>query len=302
MAESPEIPNPTTSYSDPIYDRLETVAQRIIRRLGLVILAMAVIVAVAVVSHQAMKNNPTAASAHEFLTAFTNKQEAEQARNPVEKNAGLDAAQKELTAVATNEAITPYYRARAYVELTQIALNRSQLTEASAAVEQAKTFASKSENADLELAVGLSEAAVFLQKGEHAAAENLYRSVERAAGQNNPDRQMAAAIGAAKAMELQGNLEGAIAILEGPINRVDKNASMLIELAKNTYWALKRKQATPAPAVNSNPQPETPIAPTPGATETAPAPAPATPASPTTTPETTPATPAPTAPTNPEGK
>ena len=254
MAESPEIPSPTTSYSDPIYDRLEVVAQRIFRRIGLIIAALVVVVIVAVFSHQAMKNSPTAASANQFLTALSSKQDAEQSRNPAERSGLIDTAQKALTAVANDETVTPYYRARAQLEIVQIALDRSQLSDASAAIAKAKEWSSKSANADLDLAVGLSEAAVALQKGEFGPAEQLYASVDRAAGANFPDRQMAGALGTAKAMELQGRIDDAIAKLETLINRSDSNATMLVNLAKNEYWTLKRRQATPAPA----PVPEAP--------------------------------------------
>jgi tetratricopeptide (TPR) repeat protein len=260
---------------------------------------MVVIVAIAVVIHQTMKDNPTAASANLFLNALTTKQEAEQSRMPNGPAVNLDAANKAFTDVATNESVTPYYRARAYIELTQIALTRSQLSDASTAIGQAKNWATQCNDSDLDLAVGLSEAAVALQKGEYPVAETLYLSVANAAGANNPDRQFAGIIGAAKAMELQNNLEGAIAKLEEVINRSDNNATMLINLAKNTYWSLKRRQATPAPAPAPAPAPEAP-APAPTGEAPQPAPAPAAPVEAPAPPAT--AAPAPVVPTNPEAK
>jgi hypothetical protein len=299
MAESPEIPSPTTSYSDPIYDRLEIIAQRIYRRIGLVIAAIAVIIVVAVFSHHAMKNSPTAASANQFLTALSAKEDAEQNRNPGARAGLIDAALKSLTAVADDETVTPYYRARAQLEMVQIALDRSQLSEASTAVAKASEWANKSNNDDLKLVVGLSEAAVAMQKNDYAAAEKIYLSIDRSAGSTFPDRQMAGAIGAAKAMELQGRLEEAIAKLETLINRTDSSASMLVNLAKNEYWSLKRRHATPAPAPMPTPEvPTTNITPSPTATPDAP--------TPTTIPVVTPPAPVapiatPVAPVNPEG-
>jgi hypothetical protein len=296
MAESPEIPSPTTSYSDPIYDRLEAVAQRIARRIGLIILALIVVVAVAVFSHQTMKNSPIAASANQFLTALSSKQDAEQSRDPGARAGLIDTAQKALTAVANDESVTPYYRTRANLELVQIALDRSQLSDASSAVAKAKEWASKSNNQDLSLAVGLSEAAVALQKGEFDAAEKQYLSVASSAGQQFPDRQMAGAIGAAKAMELQGRIDDAIAKLETLINSNDTNAKMLVDLAKNEYWTLKRRKATPA---------SVPTAPTASATPVAPVsetPAPVAPVTPSAQPSAPVApTVTPAAPINPEG-
>jgi tetratricopeptide (TPR) repeat protein len=289
MAQIPDTTGPSTSYSDPIYDRLETVAQRVTNRLKIILIGLIIFIVAAVFTHQAMKNNPTAASANQFLQAMTLKDEADSSRNPGERTSKLDEAHKALTKVVQDDKVQPYFRARAAIELGQINLNRSQLTDAASVIAQAKTFATQAQNRDLELAVGLSEAAIALQKGEHANAEKLYSQVERAAGTDFPDRQFAGAFGAAKALELQGNLDDAIAKLETLINRSDANAQLLITMAKNEYWNLKRrKESAPAAA------PATPAAPTTGVT----------PAAETgITAPTSPATPsAPSAPVNPEGK
>jgi hypothetical protein len=279
MAQSPDTPGPTTSYSDPIYDRLESVAQRITRRLGLLVLALVVIVVAAVITHGYTRNSPIAASANQFLTASNLRAEAEQGRDPGK----LESAVKAFAAITSDESVTPYYRARAYLELTQIELDRSALSEAKANIAKAREWSAKAANPDLDLVVGLSEAAVLLQSGEHAAAEKLYLGVERAAGSTYPDRQIAAVLGAAKAMELQGRLEDAIAKLEVLVNRSDATAAMLLNLAKNEYWALKRRQAAPpapaapAPTAEAAPAVPAPAPAAPGAAPVAPAPAAAAP-------------------------
>lgn len=245
MAQQPDLPGPSTSYSDPIYDRLEVVAQRVVKRLWLIVVALVAVVVVAVVTHASLKHTPVAASASQFLDAATIRLEADRG-DPAARTSKLIEAAKAFAAVAADEKVTPYYRARAYIELTQLDLDRSQLTEAKAAIEKARDLAAKAEDPDLELAVGLSEAAVLLQANELQAAETRYLAIERAAGQTYPDRQIAATLGAAQAIIAQKRTDDAIAKLETLINRTDANAAMLLALAKNQYWALKRAQAAPA--------------------------------------------------------
>lgn len=290
MAQQPDLPGPTTSYSDPFYDRLEAVAQRIAKRLWLVVLALVVVVVVAVVTHAAMRDTPIAASAGQFLDAATKRMEAERAREPGERAAKLAEAEKAFVAVAADEAVTPYYRARASIEITQLELDRGAISEAKASIAKARGWAAKALDPDLDLAIGLSEAAVSFQAGEFAAAETGYLNVERSAsGLTYPDRQIAATIGAAQSMVALNRIDDAIAKLEGLANRNDNNATMLLSVAKNEYWALKRRQAAPQAKPAS---PEAPVAPVPAApVDAAPAAAPV-----PTAPVPTPIAPAPTAP------
>jgi tetratricopeptide (TPR) repeat protein len=246
MAQQPDLPGATTSYSDPFYDRLESVAQRIAKRLWLVLLALVVIVVVAVVTHAAMRDTPIAASAGRFIDAATKRMEAERLREPGERSAKLAEAEKAFVAVLADEAVTPYYRARAGIEITQLAVDRSALSEAKDAIAKAKGWAAKAVDPDLDLAVSLSEAAVQFQAGDFAAAETAYLNVERAAGLTHPDRQIAATIGAAQAMVAQNRIDEAIAKLEVLASRNDSNATFLLSVAKNQYWSLKRQKATPA--------------------------------------------------------
>jgi hypothetical protein len=175
MAQQPDLPGPTTSYSDPFYDRLESLAQRITKRLWLVLLALVVIIVAAVVTHASLRDTPIAASANQFLNAATIRMEAEQGRDPVMRATKLADADKAFAAVAADETVTPYYRARASLELAQLQLDRSELSAAKASVEKARAFAAKAGDPDLDLAIGLSEAAVQLQNNELTAAEASYR-------------------------------------------------------------------------------------------------------------------------------
>ncbi len=267
MAQQPDLPGPTTSYSDPFYDRLEVLAQRITKRLWLIVLALVVIIVVAVATHASTRDTPIAASASQFLNAATTRMEAEQSREPGQRTAKLQEATKAFAAVGADETVTPYYRARALLELAQLQLDRSALSEAKTSVEQARTLAAKATDPDLDLAVGLSEAAVLFQNGEFAAAEKSYLSVEQVAGATYPDRQIAATLGAAESMVAQQRVDEAIAKLETLINRSDSNATMLLNLAKSQYWALKRRQA----AGTATPTPTAPVVP--GAADASAAPA-----------------------------
>jgi tetratricopeptide (TPR) repeat protein len=269
MAQQPDLPGPTTSYSDPIYDRLETVAQRITKRLPLILLALVVIIAAAAVTHSSLRNTPVAASASHFMNAMITRRGVDQTEDPVSRAGKLEEAAKAFAAVATDESVTPYYRARAYIEITQIALDRSISKDAKDAVEKARSFAAQAADPDLDLAIGLSEAAVYFQDGKFADAETRYRNIERAAGSKYPDRQIAAILGAAQSIAALGNIDDAIAKLESVINRSDTNATMLVRVAKSEYWALKRRKI--APPVTTPPAPATgaitepPAAPAPAA-------------------------------------
>lgn len=239
MAQLPDTGGPTTSYSDPIYDRLESVAQRITRRIGLVVVGLVLAVVVAVLVHGWMHDNPTAASADAFMTVATKRDEAQRSRDPVK----VAAAAKEFEALAANTEINEFFRARALIELVQHDLDRGDAAAAKGHAAKAKDLAAQAADDDLQLAAGLSAAAAELQAGDLPAAEKAYVTVERAAGATYPDRQIAAIQGAAKAIELQGRLDDAIAKLEPLINRTDANAALLLNLAKQQYWRLKRMQA-----------------------------------------------------------
>lgn len=240
MAQLPDTGGPTTSYSDPLYDRLEAVAQRITRRLGLVVLGLVAAVAIAIAVNTWMRDNPTAASADAFLTIATKRDEAARARDPVK----VALAAKEFEALAVNPDINAFFRARAMIELVQHDLDRGDAAGAKAHAAKAKDLAAQAADDDLQLAAGLSAAAADLQANDLPAAEKAYATVERAAGAAFPDRQIAAIQGGAKAIELQGRLDDAIAKLEKLVNRTDQSAEALLRLAKQQYWRLKRMQAT----------------------------------------------------------
>lgn len=236
---NPADPQPVTSYSDPIYDRLESLSQKIRQRMALFIIALVGAVVVAVVVHQQMQNTPVAASAAAFMRA------GEERRDPAK-------TAEEYSKLVLDEAIIPLFRARACIELTQLALNAGKLDEAKTHVAKAEEQAKMADSLDLTLAVQLSQAAVELQGGDAAKAQTLYEKVERNAGAKYPDRQLAAVLGVALSLEQQDKLDDAATKLETVINRADSMARSLLDLARTQYWRIKRvqaeKAAAPAPA------------------------------------------------------
>jgi hypothetical protein len=242
MPPLPDATGPTTSYSDPIYDRLESVAQRLTRRLGLVLLALIVGIVIAVIIHSRLLESPEAASANAFTKAQDQLEEANRERDPDKANK-LAAALNALQVVAGNDKITPFFRSRAFIELVQQDLSANTLGEGKAHAAKAIELATKSQDGELQLKAELSAAAVQLQAGENAEAEKSYLLAERHAGAKSADSSIVAVLGAARAMELQGKLDEAATKLESITSRVDASAHELVQLARQQYWRLKRLQA-----------------------------------------------------------
>jgi hypothetical protein len=242
MPPLPDATGPTTSYSDPIYDRLESVAQRLTRRLGLVLFALLAGIVVAVIIHSRLQESPEAASANAFTKAQDKLEEATRERD-AEKTAKLAAAITGLQEVASNEKITPFFRSRALIELVQQDLSANNPGEAKAHAAKALDLANQSQDGELKLKAELSIAAVQLQAGDLVEAEKSYLQAESHAGAKSADSAIVAALGAARAMELQGKLEEAATKLETITSRVDAAAHELVQLARQQYWRLKRLQA-----------------------------------------------------------
>jgi hypothetical protein len=295
MAQLPE-PGPSTSYSDPIYDRLESVAQRLTRRIGWVVAMLIVVVAVAVLIRTMLRDSKEPMTGHAYLKAAEERDETKR--------------REALKAVVEDATSTPFFRAVALFELTQEALKQDQIPEAKVHAGRATEAAKAALDDDLILAARLNQAAVTLQAKDYDAAAQDYDAVERAAGAKRPDRALAATIGLATVYEAQGKPDEAIAKLETVISRTDSGAEGLLNLARQQYWRLKRQAAekalapaapnpaAPAPAASALPEANAAAAaqaasgtPTAPATTAPPAPtaptstAPAAPAAPTATPK-----------------
>lgn len=231
------IDGPTTSYSDPFYDRLETVSRLLRQHLVLVLGVIVAAVVLAVVVRQALTSHPEAGSAATFLQA---QERAEAARG--DRNAAFAAWQ----AVLADQATTPYFKARAAIELAQVHLLGGEATAARDAARKAADFAKLADDAELTATVSLTRAAAELQAGELDAALASYAEAGRAAGARLPVPQLEAELGQARVLERQGKVEEAIARLEPLVARSDAGAESLLAVAKVRYWFLRRHQAEAA--------------------------------------------------------
>lgn len=233
------IDGPTTSYSDPFYDRLEAASRVLRRHLVLVLGVILVVIILAVVVHRLLTSHPEAGSAASFLQA---QERAEAARSD------RIAAAAAWRAVIDDNATTPYFRARATIELAQVHLLGGEAAAARDLARHAASLATRADDAELTAAVILTRAAAELQAGEGETALASYGEAARAAGARLPVLQLEAELGQARALEHLGRLDEAIGRLEPLVARSDAGAESLLAVAKARYWHLRRRLADAAVA------------------------------------------------------
>lgn len=217
---------PTTSYSDPIYDRLEQVAQRIRRLKWLILGVILASIAIGVWVRANLKHNPGSASAVAYA-------EARELGDETQRKARLES-------LLGQEKTTPFFRARAALDLAQMALFAANVDEARRLVEQAKGHAAGAESPELELIVGLGEAAVAEDAKELDAALAAYEKVAAAAGARFPVHALTAAIGAARVEQQQGKHTAVLERLGAVLERTDEVSQQLMPLAKAIHWESQR--------------------------------------------------------------
>ncbi|MBA2479142.1 MAG: hypothetical protein H0V44_00655 [Planctomycetes bacterium] len=267
MALYPE-PATTSSYSDPIYDRIDVFAQALKRRWYIYALALIVIVLLAQLARVLLLNRPGEASSTTFVTALD-------AQDPATRTARLQA-------LAADDKAAPYFRARAQIELVQDALSKDETATAKAAAAKAVEYAKMTDDFEVQYSARLSLAAAEYQAKEYDAAIGDYAEVEKAAKGRFQHVQIEAVLGGARALVKAGKPQDAIAKLEPWIARSDSGAQDLLDVARVMYWRLIYLQSQPAPAPDTSTASATAAAiapaPAPAATpapEPAPAPAPA---------------------------
>ncbi len=216
---------PTTSYSDPIYDRLERAAQSVRRRWYLVALFLVLCLAGGLVLRWWQSRNPEAASAVAFVRAR-----------------GEEATKRDeaLRKVATAEATTPAFRARAWQEVAQIALLDGKIDAARDAIAKAKDEAAKTKSDELILAVRLSQGAVAEDAGQLDEAFTHYDDV-RSHGQKFPAQYVPAVLGVGRVLAAQHKPAEAMTALEDVMSRTDDGVEGLVSLARSLYWRCKRE-------------------------------------------------------------
>lgn len=228
---------PSTSYSDPFYDRLDAFAQEIKRRWWIVALVIVVTVIAVMATHQMMETRPEAGSAARYLAARSLT--AGQGQDKVATAAALG----KLMDDATN---TPFFRARAAIDVLQSRLDAGDTAGAKVAGELAVAQANLAKDAELQLAATLSLAAAKHQGGDLDGALADYAKSERAAGAKYTVHQFEAIIGQARVLAAQGKKAEAIQALEPLQTRSDAGAEELLKIAKVSYWNLKREVAEAA--------------------------------------------------------
>jgi tetratricopeptide (TPR) repeat protein len=248
---------PTTSYSDPFYDRLDAIANWIKKSWLLVTIVLIFAVVAVLVLTWLLQRHPEAGSAARFVAA----------RN-VETD---EAREKAFAALAADAAITPAFRARSEIEVVQLLLARKDTATAATAATKAVEFATQGNDPEVQLVAKLSRAAVHFQAGELEPALTAYGEAKKASGAKYPVASLEASMGLARVYERQGKLDDAIGELEPLIARTDAGANQLLGLARASYWDLKRRVAEAKTVAAAPPAPATPT--TPSAPTTPPAPA-----------------------------
>jgi hypothetical protein len=230
---------PSTSYSDPFYDRLDAVARFIRTSWPLALLVLLLVIGAVFLGNKLLQRHPEAGSAARFVAARDTE-------DPAKREAAFKA-------VGADEAVTPSFRARALIEQVQLLLEKSDTASAGTVAAQAVTLAAQGGDAEVQLAAKLTQAAVQAQAGELDLAVASYGAAKTAAGAKYAVAQLEAVLGLARVLEKQGKLEDAIAELEPLTVRADAGAENLLGLAKVSYWELKRKVAEAAQAAPAAP-------------------------------------------------
>lgn len=263
---------PLSSYSDPLYDRLDAISRQIRRLWWLFVLAILIVAAAAIALRLWLRTEPVALSAALAVEAMSQPAAAQEAA---------------WVALADGTKHDSAFRAAACVELSHLLLARGDAAAARSRAEQGRDLARTAQDDDLLLAAGISLAAALLDAGDAAGAFAQYDSAAKGAGARYPARKLAADLGAAIALERQGRIDDAILRLEPLTARTDDGAEGVVRMAVSMYWRLKRTQeaaaaapaaaATPAPAASA-PAPATAPPAVDGAAPPTPAEAPAAPA------------------------
>lgn len=177
---TPDAPDTLTSYSDPLYDRLEGVVKAMGRKWWVIVLMAAIFAGAAVMLQQQAERVPEAASANAYLEALDEE--------------GSDA----LAAVADNAEILPEFRARAALEAADRALAAGDAERAASLLATADTQAGATALKDLQLTVAASQAAVLEEQGQFEDAAARYTQVADKSAAAQPGLNLVATLGAAR--------------------------------------------------------------------------------------------------------
>jgi len=218
---------PTTSYSDPIYDRLEALSHRVRRARWVIVAAIIVAVALGLGLRAYFNHRPEATSAVAYI-------KARDAAKPDERT-------NALKALADDAATTPFFRAKAAIELCQDAITAGNAADAKSWASKASAAAALANDPEMSLAARLSEGAVAEDAGELDTALAHYDAVQAKAGAKYVNHFLLAVYGAARIEKAQNNAKAALERLEPVVTRGDDAAKPLLPLLQSLYWACKRE-------------------------------------------------------------
>jgi len=224
---------PSTSYSDPIYDRLDSLADRLKRHWKLMVVVLLVAVGAFAIAREVMQHDPNASSAQAYAKAMEES-------TAIERDSALEALSRRTD-------ITPYYQVRALCELAQSALLKGEKTASAGHLNKAAELAKLVGDRELDLQVALSQAAVAEEGKDYDGALALYTKVAGAA--KAPEvaaYRLNAEIGGARVLNARGgpgDLEAAIEKLEPVIARKREDLGDAHDYARLLYHKYKRKLA-----------------------------------------------------------
>lgn len=247
--------NPTTSYSDPIYDRLEALGGRVRRARWVIIAAIVIAVVGGLILRAKLQHRPDAISAVAFVTA---------------QNAEDETAQRKAYGdLVADDHATPFFRARAALELVELDLAAGKSDSAATWLAQAVTQAKGVDDTQLALAVRLGQASVAEDAGKLDEALADYDAVEQNGMVASPTHGLVGALGAARIEMAQKNPAAAVTRLEPHIERTEAELDQIVSVIRLLYWEAKREVMGPpvtvvdpnAPAkVDVTPAPDAPSA------------------------------------------
>lgn len=264
MAQDPLPAGPSTSYSDPIYERLESAKGFLARRWPFYLLMVVVVTALVLGIRWWRSQSPEASSAVTYAEA--------QAK-------GRDA----LRPLLTDTAITPGYRARAGLALALEEQKQGRPAEALAALAQVKPAAHESQDPVLLATVILSEAALHEEAASWDAAATAYRQAQQLSGAQHGAHTLTALLGQARVAMAQAAAapDAATALslrqaakghLDSAVSESRGGSEPLVRLALYQLEQLKLRHPevlgiTPVPPAYTDPVPPAPETPAVGETK-----------------------------------
>ncbi|MFW5859262.1 MAG: hypothetical protein ACOCYP_04505 [Planctomycetota bacterium] len=231
MADGPQMPQQDlSSYSDPVYDRLEQVAHGLGRTWWLYVVAAVLAVVIALAMRSFFDLSPSA-EAYRLLRNATDE--------------GDDA----LAAFVDNAELPAEYRVHAALQAAQTELMAGRTAAAGELLEQAAALAGQSEHRTqvLELTTGLSRAAMLEDAGQSEEAMGIYEDVELRAGRDNPIQAILAGVGAVRCREAQAQAKAEAAGASADVDEREAAIAEARSLRERSIEQLRDLRDQPSP-------------------------------------------------------